>query len=319
MSDIYYLLKSGTLSKSSGSLTLKNETESFNLPIEDINMLAIFGNVTFTTPAISLLAEMKIPVILFSERGFYISSIFPDNYLESGYVLKKQVEHSLDFSKRLFLAKQFVIGASRNMGKVISRLKAGKLQVQKARIENSFSIEELMGVEGNIHIEYLNLLDSKLPEKFKINGRSRRPPANSINAMMSYLYSVLYGTVTSEILRTHLSPSISYLHEPSDRRSSLSLDVSEIFRPIICDRVILKLVNLKMINDNDFIMENGVYLSPSGKRKVLEAFDEKMRETVFIKSLGRNVSMRRMIRLELYKLEKHLIGDSTYKPYISRF
>ncbi len=319
MSDIYYLIKSGTLSKSSGSLALKNEVESVNLPIEDINMLAIFGNVTLTTPAISLLAEMKIPVILFSERGYYISSIFPDNYLESGYVLKKQVEHSIDFSKRLFLAKQFVLGAAKNMGKVISRFQAGKLQVQKSRIENSLSIEELMGIEGNIHIAYLSILDGKLPEKFKINGRSRRPPANPINAMMSYLYSVLYGTVTSEILRTHLSPSISYLHEPSDRRSSLSLDVSEIFRPIICDRVIMKLVNLKMINESDFITDNGVYLSQTGKRKILEAFDEKMRETVFVKSLGRNVSMRRLIRLELYKLEKHVIGDGVYKPYISRF
>lgn len=175
-----------------------------------------------------------------------------------------------------------------------------------------------MGIEGNIHIDYLNILDQNLPERFKINGRTRRPPGNPINAMMSYLYSVLYGTITSEILRTHLSPSISYLHESTDRRSSLALDVNEIFRPIICDRVILKLINLKMMNEKDFVNSDGVFLSAIGKKKVLQSFDEKMRETVYVRGLGRNASYKHLIRLELYKIEKHVMGDSPYKPYIAR-
>lgn len=318
MSDIYYLVKSGTLSKSSGTLVLKNENEKIEIPVENVDMLAVFGNVTFTTPAISLLAEMKIPAVLFSERGFYISSIFPDNYLQSGFVLVKQVEHSMDFSKRLVLAKSFVKGAYMNMRKVVQRSGAGKLQNYDSKIDSAGSIEELMGIEGNIHIEYLSVLDNKFPEKFKINGRSRRPPGNNVNAMMSYLYSVLYGVVTSEILRTHLNPSISYLHQPSERRSSLALDVAEIFRPIICDRVIMKLVNLKMVNEDDFIFDNGVLLNERGRRKILEGFDEKMRETVYLRSLGRNVSLHRMIRLELYKIERHVMGDMIYKPYVTR-
>lgn len=100
MSDIYYLLKSGTLSKSSGSIVLKNENETFEIPLENVDMIAAFGNISFTTPALSLLSESKIPVILFSERGWYLTSIFPDNYLQSGYVLKKQVEHSIDSKKK---------------------------------------------------------------------------------------------------------------------------------------------------------------------------------------------------------------------------
>ncbi|OWP55479.1 MAG: hypothetical protein B2I18_01880 [Cuniculiplasma sp. C_DKE] len=318
MSDIYYLLKSGTLSKYSGSIILKNENETFELPLENVDMIAAFGNITFTTPALSLLSESKIPIILFSERGWYITTIFPDNYLQSGYVLKKQVEHSINLNKRMVLATQFVIGAYKNMKKVVSRMQWGKLDSYLQKINSSSSIEELMGIEGNIHIDYLKILDENLPEKFKINGRTRRPPGNSINAMMSYLYSVLYGTITSEVLRTHLSPSISYLHESTDRRSSLALDVNEIFRPIICDRVILKLINLKMMNENDFVNDDGVFLSATGKKKVLQAFDEKLRETVFVHGLGRNASYRRLIRLELYKIEKHVMGDTPYKPYVAR-
>ena len=301
MSDIYYLLKSGTLSKSSGTIVLKNENETFEIPLENVDMIAAFGNITFTTPALSLLSESKIPVVLFSEKGWYIATIFPDNYLQSGYVLKKQVEHSLDLNKRMQLATQFVIGAYKNMGKVINRMKWGKLESYLPRIKSSQSIEELMGIEGNIHIDYLNLIDANLPEKFKIISRTRRPPRNSINAMMSYLYSVLYGTISSEILRTHLSPSISYLHEATERRSSLALDVNEIFRPIICDRVILKLINLKMINENDFVKEDGVFLSSNGKRKVLQAMDEKLRETVYVRGLGRKVSYKHLIRLDVMK------------------
>lgn len=318
MSEIFYLLKSGTLSKSSGSIVLKNEVETFEIPLENLDMIAAFGNITFTTPALSLLGESKIPLILFSERGWYITSIFPDTYLQSGYVLKKQLQHSIDFGKRMLIAKQFVIGAYKNMRRVISRMQWGKLSPYQTKINLASSIEELMGIEGNIHIEYLGLLDQNLPIKFKINGRSRRPPGNPINAMMSYLYSVLYGTITSEILRTHLSPSISFLHESTERRSSLALDVNEIFRPIVCDRIILRLINLKMINDNDFVQDNGVYLSANGKRKVLEAFDEKMRETIYVHGLGRNVSFKRLIRLELYKIEKHIMDDTPYKPYVTR-
>lgn len=96
------------------------------------------------------------------------------------------------------------------------------------------------------------------------------------------------------------------------------IDVNEIFRPIVCDRIILRLINLKMINDNDFVQDNGVYLSANGKRKVLEAFDEKMRETIYVHGLGRNVSFKRLIRLELYKIEKHIMDDTPYKPYVTR-
>lgn len=318
MSEIFYLLKSGTLSKSSGSLLLKNEVESIEIPLENVDMIAAFGNITFTTPALSLLGQSGIPLILFSEKGWYISSIFPDNYLQSGYVLRKQVEFSNDMEKRIVIARAFVMGAYKNMKKIVSRLQWGKISSYMEKILSAVSIEELMGIEGNIHIEYLKILDAHLPKSFKINGRTRRPPGNPINAMMSYLYSVLYGTITSEILRTHLSPSISFLHESSERRASLALDVNEIFRPIICDRVILKLINLKMMKENDFIEENGVYLSSTGKRKILEAFDEKLRETVFVKGLGRNISLKRLIRLELYKIEKHIMGDAIYKPYTTK-
>ncbi|MGC8656960.1 MAG: type I-B CRISPR-associated endonuclease Cas1b [Thermoplasmata archaeon] len=319
MGDVFYLIKSGILSKESNSLILKNETEKIEIPIETVDSLMIFGNVTFTTPAIKLLSEFKIPTILFTENGWYISSLMPENYLQSGIVLERQVSFRNDPEKRQKIAKKFVYGAAKNMRKVIQRLGIKQtLQIPIKEIDYSTTIAELMGIEGNIHIKYIQLLDTKLPELFKINNRSRQPPLNFTNSLMSYLYTVLYGVISAEIFSTHLSQSISYLHELSERRSSLSLDVAEIFRPIFCDRVILKLINLKIITSKDFVDNNGIFLNNEGKRKVLNEFDSKMRETIFVRSLGRYVSNRHLIRLELYKLEKYILGGEEYNPYIVR-
>lgn len=318
MGEVYYLLKSGILSKSSNSLVLKNENEYIEIPLEAVDRLMIFGNVTFTTPALSLLSENSIPTILFSERGWYITSIQPENHLQSGIVLAKQIEYHLNQERRMYVARKIVLGAAKNMRKITVRLGNDKLPLMETQINSAKNIQELMGIEGNIHIRYLEILDQKLPAKFKINSRTRRPPTNYTNSMMSYIYSVLYGIVASEIFGTHLSPSISFLHELSERRSSLALDIAEIFRPIFCDRTILRLVNLKIIDENDFVTDGGVFMNEKGKRKLLQELDKKLQETTYVKTLRRKVSNRGLIRLELYKLERHVLGDSEYKPYVSK-
>ena len=318
LGEVYYLLKSGTLSKSSNSLVLKNENENIEIPLEAVDRLMIFGNVTFTTPALSLLSENSIPTILFSERGWYITSIQPENHLQSGTVLAKQLEHHLNHDKRMYVARKIVLGAAKNMRKITVRLGNEKSPLMETQINSARNIQELMGVEGNIHIKYPEILDAKLPEKFKISSRTRRPPGNYTNSMMSYLYSVLYGIVASEIFGTHLSPSISFLHELSERRSSLALDIAEIFRPIFCDRTILRLVNLKIMEESDFVSDNGVFMNERGKRKLLQEFDRKLQETTYVQSLRRKVSNRRLIRLELYKFERHILGDAEYKPFVSK-
>jgi CRISPR-associated protein Cas1 len=318
MGETYYILQSGILSKVDNSVVFQNENDKSFLPIENIDEILIFGNVTLTTPVLQLLSKRNIPVFLYSYYGRYISSIIPEDYLQSGYVITHQASYYNDPDLRLKLARSFVYGASKNMAKLCKRLKLGNLRVPINEIEKASSIPELMGVEGNIHIKYLELLDLKLPQDFKIISRSRMPPRNYTNSMMSYLYSVLYGVVASEIFSTHLSPSISFLHEPSERRNSLSLDIAEIFRPVFCDRVLLKLINLKIMKKTDFIDNNGIYLNDAGKRKVLAAFEDKLRETVYASSLRRKVSNKFLIRLEIYKLEKQIMENKQYKPYIMR-
>ncbi len=320
MDETYYIINSGSLSKKNDSVFFQNENTSFTIPIENIESILIFGNVSFTMPVIKILSDHHIPIFLYSTNGWYISSIMPENYLVSGYVLSKQAYYYNNSEMRLKMAKKFVVGAGKNMSKLCRRLNIGKLDVPVKHINDSASIEELMGIEGNIHIEYLKLINEKLPSKFKMeNGRTRRPPRDFINSLMSYLYSVLYGTISAQIFSTHLSPSISFLHEPSERRHSLALDVAEIFRPDFCDRIILKLINLKMLKESDFYNNSGgIFLNDSGKKKILEEFENNLRETLYYPGLGRKVSNRFLIRLELYKIEKQIMENKEYKPYIMR-
>lgn len=110
------------------------------------------------------------------------------------------------------------------------------------------------------------------------------------------------------------------MHTTNFRRFSLNLDIAEVFKPIIVDRVIFTLLNKKMIDEKDFIEElGGIYLKEKGQRVFVEQFDNRLRTTISDKGLGRNISYRSLIRRELYKLEKDLMGDREYKPFVARW
>jgi CRISPR-associated protein Cas1 len=125
----------------------------------------------------------------------------------------------------------------------------------------------------------------------------------------------LYSVILSEIYKTHLEPTISYLHEPSERRFSLSLDISEIFKPLIVDMVIFNLLNYETINLSHFNQDlNFSYLNDEGRKIFLKYLEDKIETTIKHRTLQRNVSYRALIRLECYKLIKHLLGEKDYKP-----
>jgi CRISPR-associated protein Cas1 len=138
--------------------------------------------------------------------------------------------------------------------------------------------------------------------------------------MISFGNSMLYVLVLGEIYKTHLDARIGYLHTTNFRRFTLNLDIAEVFKPIIVDRILFTLIGKKIIQKNDFDKDlEGVLLKEDGRKKFVEEFDRRMKTTIKHKQLGREVSYRRLIRMELYKLEKHLMGEEEYTPYISRW
>ena len=177
-------------------------------------------------------------------------------------------------------------------------------------------VSELMGVEGKIRERYYQSWQHILAGEWAFDRRVRRPPDNEVNALISFGNGVLYTACLSELYRTQLTPTISYLHEPGVRRFSLALDLSEIFKPLIVDRSIFRLLNSGQLKPSHFDRSLGAcYLTESGKQLFLKALQDKMESTIMHRRLGRSVSYRHLIRLECYKLIRHLTEVEPYKAF----
>ena len=326
----YYILQDGILKRKENTVYFHNKEGKRVLPINKIYSIYAYGKLSFSSGVVSYLAKNGIPIHFFNYYGFYEGSMYPRETLISGDLVIHQAAHYLDSDKRGYLAAQFIEGSAQNILKNLgyyARSKEGvrdaleqyigKIEGELARLPGANTIPEMMNVEGRIRNIYYSALDVIFPDEYKITKRTRRPPENRMNTLISFGNSIMYTTVLSEIYNTQLNPTISYLHEPFERRFSLSLDVSEIFKPVIVDRIILKLVNKNMLDDGCFRGEIGdMLLSEKGKKIFLAEYNAKLGTTIKHKGLKRNVSYKRLIRLELYKLAKHVLGDAEYKPLV---
>lgn len=300
------------------------------IPIENTNEIHIFGEVSFNKEILEFLSQNEIILHFYNYYGYYVGSFYPREHYNSGFMILKQAEFYLDNTKRLNLAKKFVLGATANIEKVLNYYNSRgislddiilKIKSLSNSLKNFNQIEPLMAIEGNIREVYYNSFDRIVnDENFSMDERSKRPPKNRMNALISFGNSLLYTTVLSEIYKTHLDPRIGYLHSTNFRRFTLNLDVAEVFKPIIVDRVIFYLLNKQMIKPSDFDQRlGGLYLKEGGRKTFIEKFEERLNTTIKHRKIGKEVSYRRLIRLELYKLEKHLINEEEYEPFISEW
>ncbi|MBI5193042.1 MAG: type I-B CRISPR-associated endonuclease Cas1 [Nitrospirae bacterium] len=326
MKQNYYIFNNGCLRRQENTIFFEKEDGTRNvIPIENTEAVYAFGEIDFNTKLFNYLAQKGIPVHVFNYYGFYSGSYYPRETLNSGQLLVKQVNHYTNMRHRLALARAFVNGASFNIVKNLRYYNnRGKdlgeyinaIEGYRSRIEESGAVEELMGIEGNIRNTYYKAWPTIIDCEIEFERRVKQPPDNMINALISYLNSLVYTTCLGEIYHTQLNPLISFLHEPGERRYSLSLDLAEIFKPIFSDRIIFTLLNRQQITNKDFMTEvNLCYLNESGRKTVVREYDERLKTVITHKKLERQVSYRHLVRLECYKLVKHLIGEQEYEGF----
>lgn len=325
-----FVFNDGELKRKDNTVYFETEEGQKYLPIEDISELYIFGEITLTKKLLEYLSQKEILVHFFNYYGYYTGTYYPREHLNSGYMIVKQVEHYIDETKRLYLAKKFVEGSAKNILAVIRYYKNRGKELRE--LENTINeyyqeifytdnINSLMGIEGNIRQSYYDKFDAIIEnEEFIFEKRTKQPPQNYLNSLISFGNSLIYVLTLSEIYKTHLDPRIGYLHTSNYRHFSLNLDVSEIFKPIIVDRVIFTLIGKGIIKTDDFYDDlSGILLNERGRKKFIEEYDKKLQSTIMHRELGRNVSYNRLIRLELYKIEKHFMDEEEYEPFISRW
>mgnify|MGYP000699463685 FL=1 len=315
----YYILSEGILKRKENTIYFVSEKGKKPIPINKVYSIYAYGQITFSSQVMSLLSKNGVPIHFFNYYGFYSGSYYPRETLLSGDLLVKQADYYLNIQKRLELAKLFVEGAANNILKVLAYYKIeNNIKETLSELNSTNKITEIMNIEGRIRLEYYSKFDEILPDDFKMEGRSRQPPKNMINSLISFGNSMMYSTVLTELYNTQLNPTISYLHEPSERRFSLSLDLSEIFKPIFVDRLIFYMVNKRMLSKKDFNEDlNCCLLNDKGRNKFIKEYNKRLEKTIKHKKLKKNVSYQRLIRLEAYKLKKHILGIEKYDPFVS--
>lgn len=314
---------------SSGRLKRKDNTICFDsdetgkkyIPVEQVDSISLFGEIDLNTKMINFAGSNGVILNFFNYYGFYSGSFCPRKKNVSGLLVVKQSQHYFIYEKRIELAKKFIEGAVFNILRNLRKHKDTTsdiidcIEIERKNLKEVQTIEELMGVEGRIRKTYYKAFNVILKNGFKLEKRQKRPPTDPINALISFGNGMMYSTVLCELYKTQLDPTVSYLHEPSTKRFSLTLDISEIFKPIIVDSIIFSMVNNNMIKENDFdYMDEICYLNEIGKKKFIREFEKKLDTTIKHRSLNRSVSYRTFIKLECYKIIKHLIGDEIYKP-----
>ena len=321
-----YIFSMGELKRKDNSIAFSNEKGNFYLPIEETRELYCLNEVSFNTKFLDFIAKAGITMHIFNYHGGYSGSFYSKDYLVSGELTIKQ---SLAYvENRLTIAKSIVLAIAANIHETLYhyyRHDKKELKPYLDWLKNDVSallsvcakIEQVLFVEGQIWNRFYDSFRHFLPEDFVMNKRVKRPPDNPINALVSFGNTLLYTKTISAIYHTHLNQSISFLHSPEEGRFSLSLDLSEAFKPVVVFRTIFELVGRRRISVEKHFDKslNYALLNEDGKKIFIDAFEERLNETFMHPRLKRKTSYKNCLKLDGYKLIKHIVEGKEFAPF----
>lgn len=326
MSSTRYISTMGELSRKDNSLCFRRKNENVYIPVENTREIYCLNEVSMNTKLLSFLSKNHIIMHFFNYYGGYSGSYFPKEQYNSGRLLVKQVEKYTQ--DRLSVAKAIVLGIGENMCEVLKHYaRHGKPEVKEAikwyggefvkLVGKCPDVKRLMTVEGEAWMHFYAQFPNIMPEEFTMEKRVKRPPDNPINAMVSFGNTLLYTKTITAIYHTHLDQRVSFLHEPAEGRFSLSLDMSEVFKPVIVFKTIFDLVNHRKIQvSKHFDKEvNYCLLNEEGRKIFIEAFESRMESVFDHPKLARKVSYRTAIKLDCYKLIKCIMEGKDFVPF----
>lgn len=322
----YHIFSNGRLERHEDTLRLVTEDEEKkHLPVENAEAVFLHGQIEFNTRLISFLDDHGVAAHVFGWNDYYAGSVMPERGQTSGQTVVAQVRAYDDPDHRQKIAAAVVRGSIHNMrtNVVYYDGRAGdfgsaldRLDEAANRVEVGDNVPELMGVEATARRAYYATFGRILNDEFEMDGREYNPPPNEVNSLLSFGNSLVYANCVSAIRATALDPAVSFLHEPGERRYSLSLDLADLFKPLLTDRVVFRLVNRRQLTTGDFETDLGAcLLTEEGRKTFSKVFEEMLERTVEHPELNRKVSYQYLLRLEAYKLKKHLVAGESYEPF----
>lgn len=323
---VRYIMSEGELKRKDNSLCFRKNSRNYYIPIEGIKEIYCLNEISVNTKLLDFLARSGIVVHFFNYYGSYSGTFFPrEKYISGRITVKQANKYSYE---RLRIANAIVRGIGNNVvevlynyyrnghGDIKRNIDIIRYEILKT-LDRITNIKEVLSVEGAVWTQFYDAFRKILNEDFQFLKRVKRPPDNPVNAMISLGNSILYTKTITQIYHTHLNQSISFLHEPSDSRFSLALDLSEVFKPIIVFRTILRLANRKMIKVDKHFDKSLEYctMNEEGKQIFIKELNMKLEETFKHPRLKRKVSYYTAIKLDALKLVKYVLEDQPFVPF----
>jgi CRISPR-associated protein Cas1 len=324
---VHFLMVAGRIRREANNLKFDRYDEDLNvvstkpLPIKGIDEIYILAKVDLDTYTMAFIADNNILLHVFSPFQSFRGNFFPstsNSVNKSGFVLLQQLRAFDDEVHRLYIAKQVTKGHFINGANNCKKYNV-EFEVEQylANLDKAKDIGEVMASEGAYQKNYYQAWNSiiKNQRTFKFIKRSKRPPTDKINCLISYVNTRIYNIVLSEIYKTELDPRIGFLHEPNYRALSLHLDIAEIFKPIIGDNIIFTLLNKNEITAKDFKTNAGrIRFTNEGIKKIESKIIKKMTEQTTIGE--QRLTWRQVIRREVNRIKRNVVETSEYEPFV---
>lgn len=315
---------------------LKEQEQLGRLPLHNLEAIIAFGYTGASPALMGYCAERNISIVFMTMNGRFLARVIGSS--RGNVVLrKKQYAVSEDEALSAVVARNYILGKVYNHKWMLERMtrdypmrinvaqfKEVSLQLSELMqdIRECEDLERLRGLEGQAAVSYNKLLDAMIlqqKEDFFFHARSRRPPLDNVNTMLSLAYTLLANDMASALEGVGLDAYVGFLHRDRPGRASLALDVMEELRGIYADRFVLSLINKKVVNVDDFVRkENGaVLMTEEGRKKFLTAWQNRKQEKITHPYLGENIAWGLVPHVQALLLARYLRGDlDEYPPFL---
>lgn len=309
-----------------------NNQKVFQAPIHTLENIVCFGFKPLTPQLMAFCAENNVGISYMTETGKFLARVCG---AQKGNVLLRKAQYTMSENEfeSLKIAKPIVAAKVSNYRNLLLRhqrnhpdnysdqvlISADTMGNRLNNIENAVTLDELRGYEGecaNLYFSSLSDLITAQKDDFDFTQRTKRPPLDPANALLSFLYAILANDVRSALETVGLDPQVGFLHQDRSGRASLALDIMEEFRAYLGDRVMLNLINLKQVSKKDFeIRESGeVRMSDDARKTLLTAYQKKKQEEITHPFLGEKMTVGLLPHIQAQLLARYIRGDMEYYP-----
>ncbi len=334
LNTLYVTTQGAYLRKEGQSVVVSIEKQDrLRLPIHTLDSIVCFGAVSMSPFLMFHCAENNVGVSFLSEHGRFLARVAGP---VSGNVLLRQAQYRAAESKEIAttIARNTLVGKISNARTVLRRalrdhgeqaeIRAAEKRLGHflVRLQRPLRLDELRGYEGEAAATYFAVFDCLMTvqdDTFRFRGRNRRPPVDPVNALLSFVYTLLVHDCRSALEGVGLDPQVGFLHAVRPGRPSLALDLMEEFRSFLADRLVLSLINRKQVQARDFIYSAGsaVTMTEGARRNVLEAWQKRKLDELVHPFIGEKCKIGLLPHLQARLLARHLRGDlEAYPPFL---